>query len=120
MSAPEWAALAALLNQAQGKNVGAFNPVIYPLVNTDAFHNAASMSSDFAHVGLGSPNLNVMNRLLKGSTLGRRGCNAFTDYTARSAWGRGGHSRQCQWCEFSHAVGSRGRRIAGWRLGHLI
>jgi hypothetical protein len=70
MSAPEWAALAALLNQAQGKNVGAFNPVIYPLANTDAFHNAASMSSDFAHVGLGSPNLNVMNRLLKGSTLG--------------------------------------------------
>lgn len=70
MSAPTWAALAALLNQTQGHNLGAFNPLIYPLAGTDAFHGPASMGSDFAHVGLGSPNLNVMDRLLKGDPLG--------------------------------------------------
>jgi hypothetical protein len=69
-STPEWAAIAALLNQTQAKNIGFFNPVIYPLAASDAFHTAASMSSDFAHVGLGSPNLNVMARLLKGQTVG--------------------------------------------------
>ena len=69
-STPEWAAIAALLNQTQAKNIGFFNPVIYPLAASDAFHTAASMGSDFAHVGLGSPNLNVMARLLKGQTVG--------------------------------------------------
>ncbi len=28
--------------------------------NPGTFHNAASMGSDFAHVGLGSPNLNTL------------------------------------------------------------
>ncbi len=70
MAAPEWAAVAASINQVQGKNVGAFNPALYPLATTDGFHNAASMSSDFYHVGLGSPNPNVINRLLKGQAVG--------------------------------------------------
>ncbi len=68
LAAPEWAAVAALLNQAQGRNLGFLNPLIYPLSSTDAFHNATSMTSDFAHVGLGSPNLNVLSRLLRGQT----------------------------------------------------
>ena len=70
LAAPEWAAVAASINQVQGKNLGAFNPVLYPLAATDGFHNASSMSSDFSHVGLGSPNTNVINRLLKGQAVG--------------------------------------------------
>lgn len=69
-STPQWAAFAALLNQAHGTNVGAFNPLIYPLANSNAFHSAASMASDFAHVGLGSPNLSVLNLALNGTATG--------------------------------------------------
>jgi len=68
LSAPEWAAIAAVLNQRQGRNLGALNPQLYALAQTAAFHNAASMSSDFQHVGLGSPNINVLSRLLRGET----------------------------------------------------
>ncbi len=60
MSTPAWAAFTALLNQAQGKNLGFINPLIYPLAKTGAFYNPASMGSDFSHVGLGSPNLDVL------------------------------------------------------------
>ena len=70
LAAPIWAAFTAQLNQAQGHNLGALNPQLYPLANTDAFHNASSMGSDFAHVGLGSPNLNALNRLLSGGSVG--------------------------------------------------
>jgi len=70
LAAPEWAAFAALINQAQGKNLGSFNASVYPFAATGAFHSAASMGSDFAHVGLGSPNLNVLNRLLSGTAVG--------------------------------------------------
>lgn len=69
-AAPEWAAIAAAINQQQGHNLGAFNQVLYPLAATAAFHNAASMGSDFAHVGLGSPNINALNRLIKGGVVG--------------------------------------------------
>ena len=69
-AAPEWAAIAAATNQQQGHNLGAFNRVLYPLAATEAFHNAASMGSDFAHVGLGSPNINALNRLLEGGVVG--------------------------------------------------
>ncbi len=70
MATPEWAAFAALLNQLQGKNLGLLNAVVYPLAGTAAFHDASSMASDFAHVGLGSPNLSVMNELLNGQASG--------------------------------------------------
>ncbi len=69
-AAPIWAAFTALLNQAQGFNLGELNPLLYPLSKTSAFHSAASMGSDFAHVGLGSPNLSVMHRLLSGQGVG--------------------------------------------------
>jgi hypothetical protein len=69
-SAPTWAAFAALLNQDAGKALGALNPLIYPLANTNAFHGAASMGSDFAHVGLGSPNLDLLYLSLTHQTAG--------------------------------------------------
>jgi hypothetical protein len=70
LAAPEWAAYAALLNQVMGHNLGNLNSLIYPLASTDAFHSAASMGSDFAHVGLGSPNLSVLGRLLANQAVG--------------------------------------------------
>jgi subtilase family serine protease len=70
LAAPEWAAFAAVLNQSQGKNLGSFNALLYPLAATDAFHHASSMGSDFQHVGLGSPNVNVLDRLLSGQSVG--------------------------------------------------
>ena len=70
IAAPEWAAMAALLNQGQGSNLGLLNPHLYPLANTSAFHNAAALGSDLAHVGLGSPNLNLMYLALTGQSAG--------------------------------------------------
>jgi hypothetical protein len=70
LAAPTWAAFAAVLNQATGKNQGFLNPKLYPLANTSAFHTASSMGSDFTHVGLGSPNLNVIFLDLTGQTPG--------------------------------------------------
>ncbi|MGH7778985.1 MAG: protease pro-enzyme activation domain-containing protein [Candidatus Binataceae bacterium] len=70
LAAPEWAALTALLNEAQGTNLGFLNPLIYPLANTNAFHGPAALSSDFVHVGLGSPNLNVLHLMLSDQTAG--------------------------------------------------
>jgi kumamolisin len=69
-SAPAWAAMAAILNESHGSNLGSFNSAVYPLANTNAFHGAASMGSDFFHVGLGSPNLNALALLLNGQTAG--------------------------------------------------
>jgi len=70
LSAPIWAAFVAVLNQAQGQNLGELNPLLYPLANTNAFHSPGSMGSDFQHVGLGSPNLNLIYRSLSGKTAG--------------------------------------------------
>ncbi|WP_395641922.1 protease pro-enzyme activation domain-containing protein [Rudaea sp.] len=69
-SAPTWAAFTALLNQTQGSNLGALNPQIYPLAASGAFHDAASMGSDFAHVGLGSPRLGLLHQKLTAQTTG--------------------------------------------------
>jgi subtilase family serine protease len=70
VAAPVWAAFAALLNQAQGTKLGFLNPLLYPFADGTGFHDAASMGSDFAHVGLGSPNLNQLHQLLSGQTVG--------------------------------------------------
>src|SRR5207302_3348896 len=70
LAAPVWAAFVALLNQAQGQNLGQLNPLLYSVGNTNAFRSPASMGSDFQHVGLGSPNLNLMHRALSGKTIG--------------------------------------------------
>jgi len=70
IAAPIWAAAIAVLNQRNGAPLGFLNPQIYPLANGHAFHSASSMGSDFAHVGLGSPNFGELRRLLNGGTTG--------------------------------------------------
>ena len=83
-SAPMWAAFAALLNQAQGQNLGFLNAAMYPLGSTSSFHSASSMGSDFAHVGLGSPNLARLHQRLTNQSFGSvdgsvSGTHAFSD-----------------------------------------
>lgn len=70
MAAPEVAALVADVNERLGHNIGDLNAAAYPLAGTDAFHSAASMGSDFAHVGLGSPNFTAIYQQLAGLTTG--------------------------------------------------
>jgi len=69
-STPIWAAFTALLNQSQGQNLGQINPSLYPLGATNAFHAPASMGTDFAHVGLGSPNLARLHQRLTNQSFG--------------------------------------------------
>jgi kumamolisin len=70
LATPIWAGLAAILNNNQGGRVGFLNPRIYPLAGTNAFHSASSIGSDAAHVGLGSPNGNLLDLALRGRTPG--------------------------------------------------
>jgi kumamolisin len=70
MATPYWAAIAATINQRSNSNIGDFNAVLYPLANTIAFHSAAALGSDFAHVGLGSPKINKIGQLLAGASPG--------------------------------------------------
>ena len=70
VAAPIWAGFVAVLDQALGKPLGFLNPILYPLAGSGAFHSAASMGSDFAHVGLGSPNVGVLKEILAGQTPG--------------------------------------------------
>ncbi len=69
-AAPEWAAFTALLKQTQGAPLGWLNPQIYPLAGPGAFHDAAALASDFAHVGLGSPKLALLHQQLTEQTTG--------------------------------------------------
>ena len=70
MAAPIWAAFAALINAAAGTNLGAYNTLLYPLAKTDAFHGPAALGTDFAHVGLGAPNFNILLRSMFGQAVG--------------------------------------------------
>jgi hypothetical protein len=70
MSAPGMAIMMANLNESLGANIGEVNPIIYPLAATNAFHSPASMGTDFAHVGLGSPRFNYLRLLLSHQTIG--------------------------------------------------
>ncbi|MBY0278935.1 Ig-like domain-containing protein, partial [Candidatus Binatia bacterium] len=65
-----WAAVALILNDRVGTPLGFLNPLLYPLAGSDAFHGPASMGSDVAHVGLGSPNVSQLERALTGDTPG--------------------------------------------------
>ncbi len=69
-AAPVFASIIAVLNQELGHNLGFLNPTLYGLAGSSAFHSPASMGADFAHVGLGSPNVNELRRLLAGGTTG--------------------------------------------------
>jgi hypothetical protein len=70
VAAPTWASLVAVMNQRAGNDVGFLNQQIYPLSTTTAFHSATSMQSDFAHVGLGSPNAAELRRHLASASVG--------------------------------------------------
>lgn len=71
MTAPELAIETAQLDQSLGYNIGNFNDAIYPIAgDPDAFTTASSMGSDFAHVGLGAPNMEHIYEALKGLTPG--------------------------------------------------
>lgn len=70
IAAPTMAALVAELNAARGGNLGLLNPQIYPLAASGAFHAPAAMGTDFAHVGLGSPNVSVLDLALDGAAAG--------------------------------------------------
>ena len=70
VATPIWAAIVAVLNEQLGQNVGLLNSQAYPLAGGPAFHSAASMGTDFAHVGLGSPNVAELHRLLSGGIVG--------------------------------------------------
>lgn len=70
IAAPRWAALTALMNQALGRNLGFLNPLIYPFADSAAFHDATALSSDFLHVGLGSPNFDALELKLSGQAAG--------------------------------------------------
>ncbi|HJT99121.1 MAG TPA: Ig-like domain-containing protein, partial [Rhodanobacteraceae bacterium] len=69
-AAPLWAALHARLVEALGEDIGDANQALYPLAETAAFHDAASMGSDFAHVGLGSADFGRLHLALAGGTAG--------------------------------------------------
>lgn len=60
-AAPTWAAWAALLNQSFDGSMGVPNTLLYSLSAGDGFHSAGSLGSDFAHVGLGSPNVDLLH-----------------------------------------------------------
>jgi hypothetical protein len=87
LAAPSWAAFVALLNDSEGANLGELNPQLYPLAATDGFHSAASMGSDFGHVGLGSPNLDPLDLLLGGNALGPADADASDVYEAAQLTG---------------------------------
>ncbi|HEV7734551.1 MAG TPA: protease pro-enzyme activation domain-containing protein [Candidatus Binatia bacterium] len=69
-TAPVLASYTALINEAIGRNVGFLNEEVYPLAGTRAFNDAADLGSDFAHVGLGSPNVDALIVALGNLTLG--------------------------------------------------
>ena len=60
-AAPQWAAFTALLNQAQGTNLGFLNPLIYPLAEPMPFTMRRRWTATLLMSDLGSPNLDAMN-----------------------------------------------------------
>jgi hypothetical protein len=72
VAAPTWAAFVADLNQQVGHDLGFLNPLLYQPAMAATFHGPASMApaSDFAHTGLGSPNLDALGLALEGAQAG--------------------------------------------------
>lgn len=72
LAAPEMAAGAALLDSALGRDVGNLNSVLYPLASSDpsAFDSASQMGTDFAHVGLGVPDMLAVKTAVAGEHAG--------------------------------------------------
>jgi hypothetical protein len=70
VSAPLMAAFTAVINESLGSNLGFPNAAFYPLAATPAFRGPAALGTDFAHVGLGSPNADRLIVELAGGTIG--------------------------------------------------
>ncbi len=70
MAAPALAALVADVDEELGHDLGDLDAALYPLANTGAFHSAAEMESDFAHVGLGTPDFGAIYERLAGVAKG--------------------------------------------------
>jgi hypothetical protein len=70
MATPLTAGMVAFLNEILGSNIGELNPVLYALADTNAFHSASSLGSDFNHVGLGSPHMNNIRAAISHQSVG--------------------------------------------------
>ena len=70
LTTPIWAGIAAVINQAAGHPLGFLNPLLYPHAGSSSFHSASSMGTDPAHVGLGSPNTDLLMLTLTNQTPG--------------------------------------------------
>ncbi|PYS59235.1 MAG: hypothetical protein DMF74_21910, partial [Acidobacteria bacterium] len=70
LATPIWAAMTALLNEKLQQPLGLVNARFYSLAGTNAFHSAASMGTDLAHVGVGSPNVDLLYLALTGQAPG--------------------------------------------------
>ncbi len=85
LAAPTWAAVVAVSNGLTGHNIGNPDSVLYPLAGTPALHSAASMGSDFAHVGLGSFQLLPLLQELSGGAGATSGPVSATGSSAVAA-----------------------------------
>ena len=70
VAAPMLAGAVADIAAGAGHNLGLLNNSIYPLSGTSSFHGPSALSSDFAHVGLGSPNFDKLYLALTGTSVG--------------------------------------------------
>jgi hypothetical protein len=70
VAAPLLAAIVAVLNEQTGAPLGFLNTKLYPLANTPSFHSASELGSNFAHVGLGTPNVGKLFLALINATAG--------------------------------------------------
>jgi large repetitive protein len=89
LATPLWAGVWALFGQAYSDGCGGVAPsggfegYLYPFAGPGVFHTAASMGSDFQHVGLGSPNITNL--------VAQIGCTAsITSISPTSGKGSGG------------------------------
>jgi hypothetical protein len=70
LAAPEMAALTADLDMKLGSSIGDVNPALYPLAGTGSFRSPATLGSDFAHVGIGSPDFDAIELALAHKSAG--------------------------------------------------
>ncbi len=80
MAAPEMAALTSKLEEIVQKNLHVEPPTLYQLASARAaaFHSPHALRSDFAHVGLGSPDLNQWQLQFTGAKVGPVSASAST------------------------------------------
>lgn len=81
-----WAGFAAVFNQAAGQPLGFLNPMLYQLAGSPNFHPAGSMSpaTDAEHVGLGTPNVDLLKLALTNQTPGAPDASISSVTTAAS------------------------------------